>query len=151
MEDITIVDDVFITESDILDYVDNYSDSGDKEPEAIKEEDEDIVIEEEKEEEEKELIKDNSGDNKEDPETVIKESEVKNDTGNNTEVEIFDILDSIRSGNVSDNQAVVVSDNIIDKPINDYTTIESYSFLIFISMFIVGVVYLIRKGIPKWK
>ena len=150
MEDISIVDNVFINESDLLDYVDNIQDPVEQEPETIKEDNEDTVIEEEKEEDEA-LKEDIEEDIKVDPENVIKESEVKNDTGNNTEVEIFDILDSIRSGHVSDNQAVVVSDNIIEKPINDYTTIESYSFLIFISIFIVGVVYLIRKGIPKWK
>lgn len=149
MEDITIIDNVFINESDLLDYVDNISVPEVQEPEEIKEEISDPDIEEEKEDEK--LTEDIEEDQKEDNETVIKESEVKNDTGNNTEAEILDILNSIRSGNVSDNQAVVVSYNIIDKPINEYTTIEGYSFLIFISMFIVGVVYLIRKGIPKWK
>lgn len=150
MEDISIVDNVFITESDLLDYVDNIQDPVEQEPETIKDDSEDTVIEEEKEEDE-ELKEDIEKDIKEEPKVVIKESEVKNDTGNNSEIEIFDILDSIRSGNVSDNQAVVISDNIIDKPINEYTTLEGYSFLIFISMFIVGVVYLIRKGIPEWK
>ena len=150
MEDISIVDNVFINESDLLDYVDNISNPLEQESETIKEDNADTVIEEVKEEDE-ELKEDIEEDIKEDQETVIKESEVKNDTGNNTETEILDILDSIRTGNVSNNQAVVVSDNIIDKPINEYTTIESYSFLIFISIFIAGVVYLIRKGIPRWR
>ena len=44
MEDINYVDNLFITESDLLDYVDNVSDPEDHEPETIKEEIADSVI-----------------------------------------------------------------------------------------------------------
>ena len=55
------------------------------------------------------------------------------------------------NNNVFDNQIVSVSENIVNKPINEYSVEESYLFLIFISLFIAGLVYIIRKGIPKWK
>lgn len=76
---------------------------------------------------------------------------MENVDGDNTPEYGADSVSDNDNNNVLNDQAVVVSDNIINKPINEYTVQESYLFLIFISLFIAGLVYVIRKGIPKWK
>lgn len=69
--------------------------------------------------------------------------------------DISEILrDIIRDGNDSDNvlrDYTISVNNIVDTPINDYSITEGYLFLIFIVMFIGFLVFIISKGVPKWR
>ena len=81
----------------------------------------------------------------------IERKRIEDDNNRNIEeVRDSNSLDSVSGNDVSDNQVVIVSDNIINKPIKDYDVKESYMFMIFISLFIAGIVILIRKGLPRW-
>ena len=53
----------------------------------------------------------------------------------------------VSDNNVSDNQIISVN-SIMDKPINDYTVSESLLMFMALSLFIGGIVVIIRKGLP---
>ena len=53
----------------------------------------------------------------------------------------------VSDNNVSDNQIISVN-SIMDKPINDYTVSESLLLFMALSLFIGGIVVIIRKGLP---
>lgn len=48
-------------------------------------------------------------------------------------------------------ETVSVSENILTKPINDYTVSESFLFFISLAVLVSGVVILIKKGLPRWR
>ena len=54
----------------------------------------------------------------------------------------------VSNNNVSDNQIVSV-DNIMSKPINEYSVSESLMMFLALSLFIGGIVVIIRKGLPS--
>lgn len=149
MEDILLYEEVEEVPDQHIEQTEQRSDPvQDAVPVQVQEEEEleeEAILEEEEEEELKEV------------EEVEKEKEeekedVKRDIERNDNEILRDY--SVSSDGVVDiynNQAVIVSDNVIDKPLNEYNTSEGYQFLIFISMFIVGLIYVIRKGLPRWK
>ena len=82
----------------------------------------------------------------------LKEGE-SNDERDMEFVQRNDSSDSISDSNVSDNsvESVVSVNSILNKPIEEYTVSESFLFFISISLFIGGIVILIKKGLPRWR
>lgn len=65
-----------------------------------------------------------------------------------------DCPDSVSVKHVSDNQAEYLTlseNNILTKPINDYTVSESFLFVISIVLIFGGIVLIIKKGLPRWR
>ena len=60
----------------------------------------------------------------------------------------------VSSGNdivgLSDNSTFVISDNIIDKPINNYNTTESLLLFIVISIVIGCLAFIIKRSVFRW-
>ena len=60
----------------------------------------------------------------------------------------------VSSGNdivgLSDNSTVVISDNIIEKPINNYNTTESFLLFIVISIVIGCLAFIIKRSVFRW-
>lgn len=59
------------------------------------------------------------------------------------------VFGGVSADNVSDNQAVSVSDNIIYKPIKEYNTSESMALIGLVLAFSALIIYLIHKTIFK--
>lgn len=85
----------------------------------------------------------------EEPEEQLKEEGKKNDVFQVSNVQT-DIYPSDDLERLSDNQIVVVSENIINKPLNEYTVSESLQLYIFISIFVAGFIVLVRRAVIKW-
>lgn len=61
------------------------------------------------------------------------------------------ILSSVSDNTVSNNNnESIVSDNIINKPINEYTVGQSLGFIGILMGLIVGFVIIINKGVFRW-
>ena len=84
-------------------------------------------------------------------EDIKKELKVLNDDRVSESAEVVDSSDSNDIEYVSDNQVIVVSDNIIDKPLNDYTTQESLLLFIVIGVIVAGMAYVINRSLFSWK
>lgn len=88
----------------------------------------------------------------EDPEEVKEsytEEGKKNDVLQVSNVQT-DLYTSDDLERISDNQIVAVSENIINKPLNEYTVSESLQLYIFISIFVAGFIVLVRRAVIKW-
>ena len=88
----------------------------------------------------------------EDPEEVkeeYKEEGSKNDVLQVSNVQTY-IYPSDDLERISDNQIVAVSENIINKPINEYTVSESLQLYIFLTIFVAGFIVLVRRAVIKW-
>lgn len=58
--------------------------------------------------------------------------------------------DYLRSNNVSDNSIISVSENIINKPLNDYTVTESLLAFVVVAVFVAGLAYVIKRSVFRW-
>lgn len=58
--------------------------------------------------------------------------------------------DYLRSNNVSDNSIISVSENIINKPLNDYTVSESLLAFVVVAVFVAGLAYVIKRSVFRW-
>ena len=58
--------------------------------------------------------------------------------------------DYLRGNNVSDNSIISVSENIIDKPLNDYTVSESLLAFVVVAVFVAGLAYVIKRSVFRW-
>lgn len=85
----------------------------------------------------------------EDPEEKLNEEGKKNDVFQISNVQT-DIYPSYDLERISDNQIVAVNENIINKPLNEYTVSESLQLYIFISIFVAGFIVLVRRAVIKW-
>lgn len=112
-----------------------------EEPEEDLEEDPEEKLEEEAEEQLEEEQEELKEENKEEGNNndIFQVSNVQ------TDLYISDDLERL-----SDNQIVVVSENIINKPLNEYTVSESLQLYIFISIFVAGFIVLVRRAVLKW-
>ena len=104
---------------------------------------EEIIEEKEEEKEEIEEVKEE-----------IEEEEVLKDGESKQQSDVVDVL--IPFGNdiyVYDGFEPVNSvsyNNIIDTPLNEYNVSESLQLLIFLSIFIGGFIFLVRRAVLKW-
>lgn len=76
------------------------------------------------------------------------------DERNLVKVQGNDSSDSIPVKYVSDDQAeylTVSENNILTKPINDYTVSESFLFVISLVLIFGGIALIIKKGLPRWR
>ena len=58
--------------------------------------------------------------------------------------------DYLLSNNVSDNSIISVSENIINKPLNDYTVSESLLAFVVVAVFVAGLAYVIKRSVFRW-
>lgn len=65
-------------------------------------------------------------------------------------VQVVVSSDSFFSSYVSDNNIVSVSENIIDKPLNDYTVTESLLAFVVVGLFVAGLAYVIKRSVFRW-
>ena len=110
------------------------------------EEDTEEQLEEEAEEQLEEDLEENAEEEKEE----IKEERKENDV-----IQVPVVQNDIYIGDdteyVSDTKIISVSDNnIITKPLNDYSVSESLQLYIFISLFVAGFIVLVRRAVLKW-
>lgn len=128
-------------------------DTEEKIEEQFEEDPEEQLEEDPEEEDPKEQLEDDPEEQLEkDPEEVKEENTEegnKNDVLQVSDVQT-DIYTSDDPEHVSDNQIVIVSENIISKPLNDYSVSESLQLYIFISLFVAGFIVLVRRAVLKW-
>ena len=75
---------------------------------------------------------------------------LENDDRDSEPVQVVISSDNFRDNNVSDNQITSVSDNIISKPLNEYTVSESLLSLLVVSVFVAGLAYVIKRSVFRW-
>lgn len=102
---------------------------------------------------EEQLIED-SAENVEEEQKEIEEYKEKEGEENDI-MQVPVVQNDIYTGDdtehVSDYQIVAVSENnIITKPLNDYSVSESLQLYIFISLFVAGFIVLVRRAVLKW-
>lgn len=118
-------------------------------PSGIDEEDPEEQLEEDPEEKLEEEVEEQLEEEQEELKEENKEEGEKNDIFQVSNVQTdFYLSDDLER--ISDNQIVVVSENIINKPLNEYTVSESLQLYIFISLFVAGFVILVRRAVLKW-
>ena len=81
----------------------------------------------------------------------------ENDIRTVQELQSWRVYLSDVSSDVSDNQTIDIDDveivsinNIMNTPISDYTVSESLNLMLFVSVLIGGLVYVIKRSIYKW-
>ena len=65
-------------------------------------------------------------------------------------VQVVVSSDNLRSNNVSDYSIISVSENIINKPLNDYTVSESLLAFVVVAVFVAGLAYVIKRSVFRW-
>lgn len=75
---------------------------------------------------------------------------LENDSRDSEPVQVVISPDNFLYNNVSDNQVISVSDNIISKPLNDYTVSESLLAFLVVSVFVAGLAYVIKRSVFRW-
>ena len=138
---VDVLDNEFITEEEnYIEYV----------PEQIEE------VEEEVEEDVIEIVSSNDVQNCEILEVLKRMEEDLNDIKGSNERLLQEssrpiILSCVSDNTVSNNNnESLVSDNIINKPINEYSVGQSLGFIGILMALIVGFVIIINKGVFKW-
>lgn len=58
--------------------------------------------------------------------------------------------DNLLSNNVSDNGIISLSENIINKPLNEYTVSESLLAFVVVAVFVAGLAYVIKRSVFRW-
>lgn len=107
--------------------------------------------------EEEEIVEDNSNE-----EIVLQLEQINENIKELKEDVIRSMEESTRdnsnvgddTGNVSDNEieyVTVSEDNIMLKPINEYTVTESFLFMIAGILLMAGIIILVKKGVPRWR
>lgn len=136
--------DILLEEGGSLEYYGN-----DPFTEEVKEE-----VQEPSQEEDPEVIQDE--DPEEDPvlnvlnEINEKIGELENVNRDPEPVQVVVSSDSLFSSYVSDNNIVSVSQNIIDKPLNNYTVTESLLAFVVVGLFVAGLAYVIKRSVFRW-
>lgn len=51
---------------------------------------------------------------------------------------------------LNDQEEILSVNNIMNTPINDYSILESYSFLIVLGLLVAGTVFVIKRGLFGW-
>lgn len=111
-------------------------------------------VTEEEIEEDSEVIQEE--DPKEDPvlnvlnEINEKIGELENVNRDPEPVQVVVSSDRLFSSYVSDNNIFSVSENIIDKPLNDYTVTESLLAFVVVGLFVAGLAYVIKRSVFRW-
>ena len=120
----------------------------------------DIRTDQSLDEENCQTIEDDIVQEKEDPENdpvlnVLNEinekiGELENVDRDSEPVQVVISPDFLRSNNVFDNQIVSVSENIINKPLNEYTVSESLLAFVVVAVFVAGLAYVIKRSVFRW-
>ena len=70
-----------------------------------------------------------------------------NDTYNNNSYQTVGLSEN---DIVKDQEETVSVNNIMNTPINDYSILESYSFMIVLGLLVAGTVFVIKRGLFRW-
>ena len=76
--------------------------------------------------------------------------ELENVDRDSEPVQVVISPDNLRSNNVSNNSIISVSENIINKPLNDYTVSESLLAFVVVAVFVAGLAYVIKRSVFRW-
>ena len=74
----------------------------------------------------------------------------ENDDRDPEPVQVVISPDYLRDNNVSDNQVISISENIINKPLNEYTVSESLLAFVVVAVFVAGLAYVIKRSVFRW-
>lgn len=98
----------------------------------------------------------------EEVENILSENEVEDEREQNKSNYIIFYSNDIYNNNsyqtvglsendiLEDQEETVSVNNILNTPINDYSILESYSFLIVLGLLVAGTVFVIKRGLFRW-
>lgn len=75
---------------------------------------------------------------------------LENDDRDSEPVQVVISPDNFRCNNVSSNEIISLSENIINKPLNNYTVTESLLALVVVAVFVAGLAYVIKRSVFRW-